>query len=406
MKVRGLVLGCMLMNNCQFGGVHVMRVGNQPSLDSALLFMHDTLDSIVAPTSGPMFLLHMEQIGKHRAFSRCKFISFASLPSLNLILPSHEFIYVRSKRHWAEKNPDKTSPKKDEAVARPEAGSIQPIASFGDGGSKVAVAAASSEKDEGNVVDDNIIPPPPPPAKTTTSDAAPTTATKTATIPAVKAPAQQAAAPSAGKVPAAAPAKPITKVDEKKTTTSPVAGEKRPAEAEATAVSGAPSSSSQPSGERHLPQKKRKVEIDAEAASAEAGPGAGVEPKAAPSQAAAATSTTQSAAPTTTASTAAAAPASSAASPSTKKDGIHQESDGKWSAAVLHTDGQSYGLGATFDTKELATLALGAFRSTLANESRAAGGRISESMVKQAREMARHAALAKGRNQGSVQKQM
>ena len=263
-----------------------------------------------------------------------------------------------------------------------------------------AAAAASPEKNQGKV--DNSIIPPPPPATTAASDAAPTAATKVVAIPAVKAPAQQAADGGPGKVPAAAPAKSITKADAKKTT-SPVAGEKRPAEAEATAVSGEPSSSAQPSGERHLPQKKRKVEIDTEAASA--GPVAGAEPKAAAPKAAAATSTTQSAAPTTTASTAAAAPASSAASPASKKDGIHQESDGKWSAAVLHTDGQSYGLGATFDTKELATLALGAFRSTLANESRAAGGRISESMVKQAREMARHAALAKGRNQGSGQKQ-
>ena len=260
----------------------------------------------------------------------------------------------------------------------------------------MAVAAASSEK-KNDTVDDssNVPPPPPPPAKTATSDAA-AAATKMAADPAVKAPAQQAAAPSAGKAPAAAPTKPISKVDEKKTT-SPVAGEKRPAEAEATAVSGAPSSSAQPSRGGHLPQKKRKVEIDTEAASAEAGPGAGVEPKAAAPKAAAATSTTQSAAPTTTAPT--------AATPSTKMDGIHQESDGKWSAAVLHSDGQSYGLGTTFDTKELATLALGAFRSTLTNESRAAGGRISESMVKQAREMARHAALAKGRGKGSGQKQ-
>ena len=318
-----------------------------------------------------------------------------AIVEFNLILPSHEFIYVRSKRHWAEKNPNKTSPKeeKDEAVARPEAGSIQPIASFGDGGGKVAAAAAASpEKNQGKV--DNSIIPPPPPATTAASDAAPTAATKVVAIPAVKAPAQQAADGGPGKVPAAAPAKSITKADAKKTT-SPVAGEKRPAEAEATAVSGEPSSSAQPSGERHLPQKKRKVEIDTEAASA--GPVAGAEPKAAAPKAAAATSTTQSAAPTTTAPT--------AATPSTKMDGIHQESDGKWSAAVLHSDGQSYGLGTTFDTKELATLALGAFRSTLANESRAAGGKISENMVKQAREMARHAALAKGRGKGSGQKQ-
>ena len=260
-------------------------------------------------------------------------------------------------------------------------------------------AAASPEKNQGKVGDGSHIPPLPPlAAKTATLDAA---AAATKDITTVQAPAQQAAAPSAGMAPTAAPVKP-TKVDEKKTT-SPVAGEKRPAEAEATAVSGAPSSSAQPSGERHLPQKKRKVEIDAEAASV--GAGARVEPKAAAPKAATATSTTQSAAPTTTAPTAAAAPASTAASPASKKDGIRQESDGKWSAAVLHTDGQSYGLGATFDTKELATLALGAFRSTLANESRAAGGRISESMVKQAREMARHAVLAKGRNQGGGQKQ-
>ena len=161
------------------------------------------------------------------------------------------------------------------------------------------------------------------------------------------------------------------------TTTSPAAGEKRPAEAQAqAAVSDVPSSSAQPvSGERHLPQKKRKVEIGVEADSAGAGAAAGVK-----------------------APTAAAPSASSAVGSAAKKDGVHQQSDGKWSAAVMHTDGQLYGVGASFDTEELATLALGAFRSILFNESRAAGGKISEAMVKQAREMARHAALAKGRS--------
>ena len=70
----------------------------------------------------------------------------------------------------------------------------------------------------------------------------------------------------------------------------------------------------------------------------------------------------------------------------------------------MHTDGRSYQLGACFETHELATLALGAFRSTLANESRAAGGRISEAMVKQAREMAHHAVLAKSEKDASDQK--
>ena len=77
-----------------------------------------------------------------------------------------------------------------------------------------------------------------------------------------------------------------------------------------------------------------------------------------------------------------------------KKDGIRQDPDGKWSASALHSDDQSYDLGASFDTPELATLALGAFRSTLANESRAAGGRISDEMVTQARLMARQAVSA------------
>ena len=73
-----------------------------------------------------------------------------------------------------------------------------------------------------------------------------------------------------------------------------------------------------------------------------------------------------------------------------------KKKDGKWSASALHSDDQSYDLGASFDTPELATLALGAFRSTLANESRAAGGRISEPMVTQARLMARQAVSAAG----------
>ena len=80
--------------------------------------------------------------------------------------------------------------------------------------------------------------------------------------------------------------------------------------------------------------------------------------------------------------------------PPVKEDGICQDPDGKWSASALHSDGQSYDLGASFDTPELATLALGAFRSTLANESRAAGGTISEQMATQARLMARQAVSA------------
>ena len=260
---------------------------------------------------------------------KCRRISFALFFSLHSTLLVH-FCMVRSKRHWAEKNPNKTSPnkKEDEAGLTPEAGSIQPIASFGEGGSKVAAA--------------DSVPPP-----------------------------------------SAVPVKP-TEVDEMtRKTSSPAAGEKRPAEAEAAAVSDAPSSSAQPvSGERHLPQKKRKVEIGVEADSAGAVTAAGVK-----------------------APTAAAPSASSAVGSAAKKDGVHQQSDGKWSAAVMHTDGQLYGVGASFDTEELATLALGAFRSILFNESRAAGGKISEAMVKQAREMARHAALAKGRSTSSGQKQ-
>ena len=164
-------------------------------------------------------------------------------------------------------------------------------------------------------------------------------------------------------------------------TDPPAAGEKRPAAA--AGVSDGPSSSATTSGDGHLPQKKRKVEIHVEPT------GAGTGPKAVP---------TKSADSTTTTSTSATTAPAAAASTTTKKDGIHQESDGQWSASVLHTDGQSYGLGTLFDTKEKATLALGAFRSTLANESRAAGGRISEAMVKQARVMAQHAILAKGRS--------
>ena len=309
-----------------------------------------------------------------------------------------------SKRHWVERNP-----KRDEAVT-PEAGSIRPIA-LGGGNKTGAVPSSAAKKtkkdqevDEGN---GNV--PPPRPAKTATSDAP--AGTEMAAGPAVQASVRPTAAAGggAGESPAAAPvtSQPAKDAAEKKTTASPVAGEKRPAEAEVEAAvsadgpSSSASASAHASGEGHLPQKKRKVEIFGEAADAGAGAGVGAGPKAPPTKTAAATGTTQDAAPTTAAPTVV-----TAAAPSAKEDGIHQESDGKWSAAVLHTDGQSYGLGATFDTQELATLALGAFRSTLANESRAAGGKISAAMVKQAREMARHAVLAKGRNQGSVQKQM
>ena len=80
--------------------------------------------------------------------------------------------------------------------------------------------------------------------------------------------------------------------------------------------------------------------------------------------------------------------------PPAKRDGIRQDPDGRWSASALHSDGRSYDLGASFDAPGLAALALGAFRSTLANESRAAGGRISGPMVTQARWMARQAVSA------------
>lgn len=330
--------------------------------------------------------------------AKCHLTTFPS-SHVPLHLQLHLFgLGFGSKRHWAERNP-----KRDEAVT-PEAGSIRPIALGG--GNKTGAVPSSAEKtkkdeevDEGN---GNV--PPPRPAKTATSDAP--AGTEMAAGPAVQASAQPTAAAPAGKSPAAAPvtSRPAKDAAEKKTTASPVAGEKRPAGAEAEAAvsadgpSSSASSSAHASGRGHPSQKKRKVEIFGEAADAGAGAGAGVGagPKAPPTKTAAATGTTQDAAPTTAAPTVV-----TGAAPSAKKDGIHQESDGKWSAAVLHTDGQSYGLGATFDTQELATLALGAFRSTLANESRAAGGRISEAMVKQAREMARHAVLAKGRKKSS-----
>jgi len=179
---------------------------------------------------------------------------------------------------------------------------------------------------------------------------------------------------------------------------APVAVAREKRSAAAAAIPDASSPTNAPGG--HLPQKKRKVKIEEDGSE-----GAGTTTQlsasdvcpSAPTEAITIRSTPTFSAPMTPS-------VPSAAGSSVKKEGIRQECDGKWSASVLHTDGRSYQLGACFETHELATLALGAFRSTLANESRAAGGRISEAMVKQAREMAHHAVLAKSEKGASDQK--
>ena len=199
----------------------------------------------------------------------------------------------------------------------------------------------------------------------------------------------------------------------------PVAAQKRPSDE----VDGPSTAIPEGSG-GHLPQKKRKVEVEVEMPRNETkqkgekpiDPATGLEDlgmffrtdESSDAVAASTNSAVPPAPPIAPPSCPPPAPpiAPPTASPPAKiktKDGIRQDPDGKWSASILHSDDQSYDLGTSFDTPGLATLALGAFRSTLANESRAAGGRISDGMVTQARWMARQAVVSAA-SQGGDQK--
>ena len=203
----------------------------------------------------------------------------------------------------------------------------------------------------------------------------------------------------------------------------PVAASSSPQKRPSDEVDGPSTAITEGSG-GHLPQKKRKVEVEVEMPRNETkqkgekpiDPATGLEDlgmffrtdESSDAVAASTNSAVPPAPPIAPPSCPPPAPpiAPPTASPPAKiktKDGIRQDPGGKWSASILHSNDQSYDLGASFDTPGLATLALGAFRSTLANESRAAGGRISDEMVTQARWMARQAVVSAA-SQGGDQK--